>query len=130
MKELERQIKAARSNFDKARKRLEFLLELKAASTADIVLNARNVGFYHAYYSGIRDACNRILDDKFRMREGKLDLLILRAELECASESVLNAQRWANKEYEMIFEPIKNKREKVIGYKASFYEIKSKIHKI
>lgn len=130
MKELERQIKAARSNFDKARKRLEFLLELKAASTADIVLNARNVGFYHAYYSGIRDACNRILDDKFRMREGKLDLLILRAELECASESVLNAQRWANKEYGMMFEPEKNKRGKITGYKASFYEIKSKIHKI
>lgn len=130
MKELERQIKTVRSNFDKAMKRLEFLLELKAASTTDIVFNARNVGFYHAYYSGIRDACNRILDDKFRMREGKLEPLVLRAELECAGKSILDAERWMSQEYGMMFEPIKNKREKVIGYKASFYEIKSNIHKI
>ena len=130
MKELERQIKTARSNFDKAMKRLEFLLELKAASTADIVLNARNVGFYHAYYSGIRDACNRILDDKFRMREGKLEPLVLRAELECAGKSILDAERWMSQEYGMMFEPEKNKRGKITGYKASFYKVTSLRQKI
>lgn len=130
MKELEAKIQLAKSRFDKAKKRLEFLLETKAAVETEIVVSARNVFRYHFYYAGIRDALNTILNNKFRNREGKLDLLVLRAELECAAKSILNAQRWANKEYEMIFEPVRNKRGKITGYKASFYEIKSKIHKI
>ena len=94
MKELEAKIQLAKSRFDKAKKRLELLLETKAAVETEIVVSARNVFRYHFYYAGIRDALNTILNDKFRNREGKLDLLVLRAELECAAKSILNAQRW------------------------------------
>lgn len=130
MKALERRIAKAREDLDRAKKRLVFLLELNAAADTEIVLNARNVGFYHAYYSGIRDACNRILDDKFRMREGKLEPLVLRAELECAGKSILDAERWMSQEYGMMFEPEKNKRGKITGYKASFYKVTSLRQKI
>ena len=130
MKELKTKIDYARKNFEKAKKRLESLLELKAAAESDIALNARNVAFYHAYYTGVRDALNAILEDKFRRRESKLDLLSMRAELECAVESILNAERWLSREYEMMFEPVKDKRGKITGYKASFYKVTSYRQKI
>lgn len=129
-KTLERLIEKARKDFDKAKARLESLTEMQIIEDNDIRINKNNIIQWNAYYSGVRDVCNKLLNDEFLMRSVRFEPLILRAKLELVTESLINAKLFMDENYQMMFTPILNRKGKRTGYKASFYETKTLIQKI
>ena len=96
----------------------------------DIRINKNNIIQWSAYYSGVRDVCNKLLNDEFLMRSVRFEPLILRAKLELVTESLTNAKLFMDENYQIMFAPILSKKGKRTGYKASFYKTKILIQKI
>ena len=130
MKKLNRDIKRARENYEKALADLQGLIELaevKKLGEQEILPNLRNVVYYGAYLHGVQMTCNKILHEWFKMdNAGKLakkdGRLVLKAVLEKVLESKLDAERWIIEDMPMMLEPVeRDKKGTPTKYKASFY---------
>ena len=126
----EERLERCKREYEAAREALQELTGLEEAVRLDgegVKPNLRDVRQYGAFLGGVRRACSKILNDWFRNENAgnlskKDDRLILKASLELAEGSLLNAERWVGEEMGMMFEPVeRDKKGAATKYKASFY---------